>query len=113
MKIGGWLVALLVGACVADDGGPRLDTATPTSAQPDAMVTITGTRLCGASMDCNAVDATFQIGLQLPSVDAQVAAYTETSATIVIPDDAPVGMTSIVVTVDDKASNALSFEVLP
>ncbi|MFT3695241.1 MAG: hypothetical protein QM831_19065 [Kofleriaceae bacterium] len=60
-----------------------------------------------------AVTSTIQIGLDLPAIDAQITAYTDTSATIVIPDLAATGDTEIVVTVNNRSSNGLAFTVLP
>jgi len=60
-----------------------------------------------------AVAATIQIGLDFPAIDAQITAYTATSATIIVPDNAPIGTTDLVVTVNNRASNALAFEVVP
>ncbi len=60
-----------------------------------------------------AVTSTIQIGLNLPAIDAVITGYTATSATIVIPPLAPIGKTELVVTVNNQASNALAFEVLP
>lgn len=60
-----------------------------------------------------AVAATIQIGLDFPAIDAQITAYTATSATIIVPDNAPIGRTELVVTVNNRASNALAFEVVP
>jgi hypothetical protein len=58
------------------------------------------------------VTATIQIGLELPAIDAPILDYTAASATIVIPDLAPIGATQIIATVGDSSSNALAFEVL-
>lgn len=60
-----------------------------------------------------ATAATIQIGLDFPAIDALITAYTPSSATIIIPENAVLGTTDIVVTVNNRASNALSFEVLP
>lgn len=59
------------------------------------------------------VSATIQIGLDLPTIAAPITDYSATAATIVIPDNARIGATELVITVGDSASNALSFEVLP
>ena len=101
---------LLVAACTTEPG-PHLDSATPHSAPHGASVTLVGERLCGTSPDCLSVTSTIQIGLELPVIDAMISAYSDTSATIVIPDLAPIGATSIVVTVNNRASNALPFEI--
>ncbi|HEY0191583.1 MAG TPA: hypothetical protein VGC42_10720, partial [Kofleriaceae bacterium] len=74
--------------------------------------TITGRRLCGASGDCARAGGEVVVGLAQP-VRAVVASYSDTAAQIVIPPSAPAGMTDLVVTVNDQASNALPFEVLP
>ncbi len=60
-----------------------------------------------------AVAATIQFGLEFPAIDAQITAYADASATILVPANAAIGSTELVVTVNNRASNALSFEVLP
>ncbi len=105
-------LSVLAGGCT-DDGGPRLDGVVPASASRNTMVTITGRRLCGASGDCAKAAGEIDLGLALPMVRAGVVSYADTSAVIVIPPVAPVGSTALVVTVDERSSNALGFEVLP
>jgi hypothetical protein len=105
-------VTLFLAACAAEPG-PRLDAASPAAAAHAAPVTLSGERLCGTSSDCMATAATIQIGLEFPAIDAPITAYTTSSATIIIPENAVLGTTDIVVTVNNRASNALSFEVLP
>jgi hypothetical protein len=97
----------------ADDQGPRLDEAMPSAAARNATVTLTGTRLCGARGDCATAAGQVQIGLALPTVRAIVVDYTDTTAQIVIPPVAPLGPTALLVTVNERSSNALAFEVLP
>ena len=99
-------------SCI-DDGGPRLDSVTPAAAGRGAMVTVTGRRLCGEAANCARAGGQIQLGLELPAVIANVVAYTDTSADIVIPSLASVGRTQLVITVNERASNALEFEVLP
>lgn len=77
------------------------------------MVTLTGRRLCGASGDCGRAGGAVDIGLDPPMVRAIVVSYADTRAQIVIPPAAPVGATVLVVTVGERSSNALDFEVLP
>lgn len=60
-----------------------------------------------------AVAATIQIGLEFPAIDAVITGYTASSATIIIPANAVLGPTDLVVTVNNRASNALAFEVVP
>ncbi len=103
---------MLVAAC-GGQVGPRLDRAQPAAAARGAAVTLSGAGLCGTSDDCMAVTSTIQIGLDLPVISAPITSYSSTTATIVIPDLAPLGATELVVTVNDHASNALGFEVLP
>jgi len=100
-------------SCTTDDGGPRLDTVNPISAPRSAQVTITGRRLCGSTGDCAHAAGQVQLGLGGLPVQAVIVGYADTSAQIVIPSATPIGKTSIVATVDDHASNALDFEVLP
>jgi hypothetical protein len=102
-------------ACHTDDGGPRLDSIAPASAAAGQIVALTGTRLCtgdGSSGDCANTPATIALGSSPPMIQVEVATYADTSATFVVPDVAPIGATSVVVTVGDQSSNMLAFEVL-
>lgn len=105
-------LALVLAACTTEPG-PQLDAVVPASAAHDATVTLSGERLCGTSNDCMAVTSTLQVGLDLPVIDAVITNFTTTSATIVIPALAPVGKTELVITINNRSSNALAFEVLP
>jgi hypothetical protein len=105
--------ALAAGAGCVDDGGPRLDAAEPVAAQRGAAVRLTGRRLCGAGGRCEAAGGAVRLGAEPPVVQAPVLAYADTEAEIEIPDVAPVGPTALIVTVNERASNALAFEVLP
>ena len=106
-------IGVLALAGCADDGGPRLDAVTPAAALHGAMVTLTGSRLCGARGDCATAAGEVAIGLALPAVRAIVVSYSDTTAQVMIPDAAPVGDTALVVTVNERSSNALDFEVVP
>ena len=105
-------LALVLVACTTEPG-PQLDAVVPAAAAHDATVMLSGERLCGTSNDCMAVTSTLQIGLALPVIDAVITDFTATSATIVVPELAPVGKTELVITVNNRSSNALAFEVLP
>ena len=104
--------AVLLAGC-ADDGGPRLDAVTPAVALRGQAVTLTGRRLCGARGDCSTAAGEVVIGLDPPTVRAIVLGYDETTAQIMIPSIAPVGPTVLLVTVGERSSNALDFEVVP
>jgi len=101
--------AALVGTACADDDGPRLDRAAPAAVSPGGTVTLTGRRLCGG--DCATAGGAIRIGLDQP-VQAMILMYDDTTAQIRIPTITPVGRTVIVATVNERASNALDFEVL-
>jgi hypothetical protein len=105
-------MALLVGGCT-DDRGPRLSSVAPEAARRGAMVTVTGTRLCGETGNCETAAGEFQIGLGVPVVHANVISLEDTSAVLEIPAIAEAGSTEIVLTVNERSSNALAFEVLP
>jgi hypothetical protein len=107
------IAVALVGIGCTDDGGPGLASATPAAAVRGATVTLAGSRLCGQTGDCAGAGGEVDLGVGLPEVRAPVTAYAETSIDIVIPALAPVGATKLVLTVNEQASNALAFEVLP
>ena len=111
--IRGLVVATLAVAGCADDGGPRLDAVMPAAAARDGQVMLFGSRLCGSRGDCESAGGEITIGIDPPFVQAAVLAYEDMAATIVIPTIAPVGKTQLVVTVNERSSNALEFEVLP
>jgi hypothetical protein len=96
-----------------DDTGPRLEAVMPPAAAREATVEITGRRLCGPGAACATAAGEVQIGIESPTVRAVVVSYSDTSAQIVIPSVAPVGDTVLIVTVNERSSNALAFEVLP
>jgi hypothetical protein len=96
-----------------DDGGPRLDAVSPASAPRGTMVTVEGRRLCGEPSNCETAAGEIQVGLELPAVKANVVEYADTMAVIVVPDLAKPGASVLIVTVNERTSNALDFEVLP
>jgi hypothetical protein len=102
---------LLLGAACADSEGPRLVAAMPASTGAGGIVMLTGERLCGSSGDCDKAGGAIRIGLDSP-VQANIIAYTDTTAEIRIPSVTPVGRTVLVATVNERSSNALDFEVL-
>ena len=109
------VVAAALAACHVDDGGPRLDSIAPPSAAANQIVALTGTRLCtgdGSSGDCANTPATIALGTEPPMIEVDVVSYTDTLATFVVPAVAPLGATTVVVTVGDQSSNMLAFEVL-
>jgi hypothetical protein len=105
--------ALAAAAGCVDDGGPRLDAAEPAAAARRATVHLIGRRLCGDGARCEAAGGAVRLGADPPIVQATVLAYADTEAQIQIPDVAPLGPTALIVTVNERASNALAFEVLP
>ncbi len=105
-----WAV-LLLAAC--DNGGPHLDSVSPPSASANAIVTLSGRHLCGSNGDCANAGGDVQLGLTPPTVQTIIVSYADTTVEIAIPPVAPIGKTDIVLTVNDRSSNSLAFEVLP
>jgi hypothetical protein len=108
-----WFAVVIAASGCADDGGPRLDEVMPASAPHNTTVMLYGRRFCGSNGNCATAAGQVQIGLAAQPVRANVTDYSDTSAAIVIPDVTPTGATQIVMTVNERASNALDFEVLP
>jgi hypothetical protein len=101
--------ALLVAAgCTST--GPRLDSVTPESAAPGALVQLTGDGFCGASGNCTTVTGQVQLGNEPPFYQAEPMSWGATSAQIVVPE-MPSGSTQLVVDVNDQSSNAVTFVV--
>jgi hypothetical protein len=107
------LLGLTVLVGCASDGGPRLSSVTPPAARRNATVAIAGHRLCGVGGDCATAAGEIQLGLAPPMVRTVIVSYSDGEAQIVIPPAAPLGATVLIATVNERASNALDFEVLP
>ncbi len=73
---------------------------------------LAGERLCGVPPDCDTAAGSIQIGLSLPATLATVLEYEDDRALIEIPSTAEIRPTEIVLTVNDRTSNTLEFEVL-
>ena len=73
---------------------------------------LTGERLCGESADCERAGGAIRIGYDNP-VQAMIIDYAAEAVQLRVPEITPVGKTVLVATVNDRASNALTFEVLP
>jgi len=112
LAAGGALWGAAAGGCTATVG-PQLTAAAPPAAARGVTVALAGTGLCGAHGDCTTAGGEIDLGRGLPMVRAVVVSYTDTAAQIVVPDAAPVGATVVIATVNEQASNALAFEVLP
>jgi hypothetical protein len=106
------LAVAALAAC-ADDAGPRLAAVEPAAARHDAMVVLSGSRLCGPAGECATAAGEVALGRNLPMVRAVVVDYSDTEARIVVPSLAPIGKTVVIAIVDERSSNALDFEVLP
>lgn len=98
--------ALLFVAACAQSNGPHLTSVTPSQGPYGSSVMIVGERLCEG--DCMTAGGEVTFG----DARAPIASLTDTSAVVMVPGGAPIGKTSIVLTVNDTASNALSFVVV-
>ncbi len=113
LVIGTAMLACAALAGCVDDTGPRLVSARPPAAKRGEQVVLDGERLCGMDANCDTAAGSIQIGTDSPTYQAVVIEYTDTAARIAIPTITPVGETQIIVTVNERSSNALVFEVLP
>lgn len=103
-------------AACTDPDAPRLSDVTPDEAPPGARVTITGENLCGTAVSvgeggaCEPLPAgSVSFGID-PQVDGATVVWTDTSIEAIVPASAS-GEVLIVVTVDGRSSNGISFTV--
>jgi uncharacterized protein (TIGR03437 family) len=101
--------ALVLAGCY--DSGPHLDNVQPNRAHHNDAVTINGSNLCGDSGACAGAAGEVTLGIGAQPVRMPVTSYGDDTITVVIPPAAPVGKSKLVVTVNDTASNSVSFEV--
>ena len=109
------LAAALVaagGGCEAA-GAPSLDSIAPGQARRGAIVELRGAGFC-ATADCSdsAIGAV-DFGVELPQVRAAVVTWTVDRISVVVPQSVDTGAIEVLVTVEDRSSNAVDFEVLP
>jgi hypothetical protein len=104
------LVFVLVG-CSAGGATPHLDSVSPAAIAPGGLVMVTGEHLCGDPPDCQNAGGEFELDSSTP-VRLQTTTYTDTAAQLQIPSIAPVGMSTLVLTVNDTSSNGLTLEVV-
>jgi hypothetical protein len=101
----------LVAGCAAADA-PHLDSAVPASSRRGDPVVLNGTGFCVP--DCDESPAgTVDFGVELPQIRALVVEWNATAIRVIVPQAVDVGATELLVTVNDRSSNALDFEVLP
>ena len=104
------VVAMLFAGCAASTPA-HLDDVTPAAVAPGGLVTVTGERMCGVPADCAHAAGEFEIDSD-PAVRAQVMTYSDTEAQLQIPSVTPVGMVTLVLVVNDTASNGLALEIV-
>lgn len=109
----------LAAAVVAAGGGceaasvPSLDSIAPAAAARGAIVELRGAGFC-ATADCSdsAVGAV-DFGVEIPQIRAAVVTWAVDRISVVVPQSVDPGPIEILVTVEDRSSNAIDFEVLP
>jgi hypothetical protein len=105
------LAVVLVAGCVPGDG-PQLDAVTPTEGAPGDEVVLTGSGLCGAG-DCDPLPTGMvSFGID-PQIDGIVTSWADDEIGARVPQSVAAGDILIVVTVDGRSSNGVSFRVTP
>ena len=105
------LAAAVVAGCAGVEA-PELDTAMPASARRGDPVVLTGTGFCVPDCDTSPAGSV-AFGVEIPQIRGVVVTWNETAIQVVVPQSVATGSTEIVVSVNDRSSNALEFEVLP
>lgn len=109
------LLLVAASAC-ADEDGPRLDAIAPAAATAGERVVLTGARLCGAGQvsedgACEPLPVgQVSFGID-PPVTGGIVAWRDDRIEALVPMSAPIGDVLVVVTVDGRSSNGLSFEI--
>lgn len=108
--------ALLGASCTATDG-PTVDALDPQSGEPGQSVTVYGSTYCGArdrvtpDGGCDPLPAgTVHFGID-PLVSATPVSWTDEAIVVAVPAQLPPGDVLVVVTVDGRSSNGVSFRV--
>jgi hypothetical protein len=105
------LVLVFVFAGCSGATPPHLDAVSPSAIAPGGLVMVTGEHLCGDPPDCQNAGGEFELDSSTP-VRLQTTTYTDTQAQLQIPSIAPVGMSTLVLTVNDTSSNGLPVTVI-
>lgn len=109
-----WLLLLALSACGADPDAPRIEAIAPTHGPAGATVTITGERFCGRTVEVTAGGAceplpvgSVSFGID-PEVGAALVSWRDQRIEAIVPVAAD-GDVLVVVTVDGRSSNGVSF----
>lgn len=108
------ILVFVVTGCASD--GPAIDVISPAEGPTGAVVTIEGARFCGASpvLDgggCETLPTgSVSFGID-PQVSAEITAWQDDRIVVIVPDAAAPGDVTVVVTVDGRSSNGVSFRV--
>ena len=100
------LLALVLATGCAQSSGPHLTSVTPSQGPYGSTVMLAGERLCDGECMTAGGEVTFG------DARAPVVGITDTSVMVAVPGGAVLGKNSIVLTVNDTASNALAFVVV-
>lgn len=106
------LATAVLGAGCAGVDGPHVTGLAPARARRGELVVLAGEGFCPggcAAAPQGAVD----FGVELPQVRAPVVRWDATEIQVTVPQSIAVGATVVIVTVDDRSSNAVDFEVIP
>lgn len=99
----------MLAACSSDRARPEILSADPATGSADDQIVLYGNGFCLSTCADEAITLTF--GTDIPAIGASLLAVTAQSIQFVIPDDAPVGATELIVTVGDEASDGFAFTV--
>lgn len=110
-------LCLLLSGCGVGDG-PELEAISPEAGQAGDRVVLTGARFCGADTivddegSCDPLPVGYvSFGID-PQIDGSVVSWRDGRIEVVVPTNAS-GSVLVVLTVDGRSSNGVSFEVQP
>jgi hypothetical protein len=102
--------AATLGACAPADS-PTLAAVTPARGTAGATIVLTGEGFCSGDCETAPVGAV-DFGIDIPQTRAVVLAWDDARIEAIVPPVDP-GETIVLVTANDRTSNAVDFEVLP
>ena len=104
------LAAIAVAGC-AGAGAPSIDQLTPATGRRGDAVVVHGDGFCVPDCDGSPMGAV-DFGLD-PLIRATALTWDATAIQVIVPQSVELGTTEVIVTVNDRSSNAVDFEVVP